>query len=378
MVNNFNYGRFVEAAVESALDQTHPKVSVIAVDDGSTDDSHEILRRYEGRVDLVFKPNGGQASAINAGFARCSGDVVIFLDADDVLLPNAAALAASAFAADPSVVKSQCRMELIDRDGRRTGVIKPPLHLPVPSGDVCRAELTFPFDLVWLPMSANAFRSDVLRRILPVPEEDYPVCGADWYLVHLAPLFGTVYSLEEVGACYRVHGSNRYEPREPVLDLEHVRHGLVHAEATTRALTRLSDELNIRRPYPRILSVADLSNRLVSLKLEPRLHPIASDRVWRLALDGNRAANRRSEVAWPMRALFVGWFWTMAIAPRPFAQRLAPVFLFPERRRALNRVLARLQKPNRSSIRQASPDGNPATPASAGDRPDAVREASSD
>ncbi len=80
---------------------------MIAVDDGSTDGSPEILTAYTGRVELVFKENGGQASAVNAGFARCTGDVVIFLDADDVLLPDAAALVASAFAADPGVAKVQ-------------------------------------------------------------------------------------------------------------------------------------------------------------------------------------------------------------------------------------------------------------------------------
>ena len=112
--------------------------------------------------------------------------------------------------------------------------------------------MVFPFDLVWLPTSANAFRADVLRRILPIPEREYPVC-ADWYLVHLAALVGNVVSLEDVAAYYRVHGGNRYEPQEPsTLDLEHVRQTVGYAAETTRALVRLAGELGLAQPYDRL------------------------------------------------------------------------------------------------------------------------------
>ena len=96
IINNYNYGRFVEACVDSALGQTYGRVRVIVVDDGSTDDSRQRLCDYANGVDLVFKQNGGQASAINAGFVRSRGDVVIFLDADDVLHSAAAELVAAA------------------------------------------------------------------------------------------------------------------------------------------------------------------------------------------------------------------------------------------------------------------------------------------
>jgi len=82
VVDNFNYGRFLGEAIDSALAQTHPHVGVIVVDDGSTDESRNVLARYDDRIDVVLKENGGQASALNAGLARCSGDAVIFLDAD--------------------------------------------------------------------------------------------------------------------------------------------------------------------------------------------------------------------------------------------------------------------------------------------------------
>src|SRR3954451_20463787 len=89
VIDNYNYARFLPEAIESALAQTYPDTEVIVVDDGSTDDSREIIASYGSRVRPVLKTNGGQASAFNAGFAASRGDVVLFLDSDDTLFPEA-------------------------------------------------------------------------------------------------------------------------------------------------------------------------------------------------------------------------------------------------------------------------------------------------
>src|SRR5262245_23561615 len=89
VINNYNYGRFLAGAIDSALGQTYAGTEVVVVDDGSTDESREVLARYAGRVVPVLQANGGQAAAFNAGFAACAGQVVLFLDADDLLLPTA-------------------------------------------------------------------------------------------------------------------------------------------------------------------------------------------------------------------------------------------------------------------------------------------------
>jgi glycosyltransferase involved in cell wall biosynthesis len=348
VINNYNYGRFLAAAIKSACEQTHDDVRVTVVDDGSTDDSRQLLRRYEDRVTLVLKENGGQASALNAGMERCEGDVVLFLDADDTLRPEAAARVAAAFAADEEVAKVQFRMDVIDAEGRPTGALKPPVHLPMPRGDQRRAELAFPFDLAWLPTSANAFRVDVLRTILPIPEAAFPVCGADWYLIHLMTLLGTVDSLEQVCGSYRVHGGNSYEPRSPNLDLAHVRETIGFARTTSEALLDLASELELPHPE-RILSLADLANRIVSLRLAPELHPIPGDRSRRLLADAARAARRRFNVSAPMKLAFVTWFAALAVAPKPLARRLALLFFFPERRASLNDLLGRLQRGGRKA-----------------------------
>lgn len=343
VINNHNYGAFLEEAIESACGQTHGRVNVLAVDDGSTDDSRRILARYGDRIGLVLQERSGQAAALNAGMARCEGDVVIFLDADDVLRPEAAARVAAAFAADEGVSKVQFRMETIDAEGHPTGEIRPAPHLPLPNGDVRSAELASPYDLVWMATSGNAFRAEAVRRILPIPEGEYPVTGADWYLVHLTALLGRVVSLDAVGAGYRVHGANSYELAGARLDLEHLRQAIGFAASTSRELLGLAERLGIEHPR-QILSVADLANRMISLRLDPGRHPVAGDSRPGLLADSVRAVRRRGGVSVAMKAAFVAWFAAMAVAPRGLARRLAELFLFPERRRSLNDLLGRQQR----------------------------------
>src|SRR5690349_9032182 len=89
VVNNYNYGRFLNECIDSALNQRYAAVEVVVVDDGSTDESCEVIRSYGARINVVFKNNGGQGSAVNAGFAASTGSIVLFLDADDALAPDA-------------------------------------------------------------------------------------------------------------------------------------------------------------------------------------------------------------------------------------------------------------------------------------------------
>jgi glycosyltransferase involved in cell wall biosynthesis len=343
VINNFNYGRFLSAAIESALAQTHNATTIIVVDDGSTDESVDVIRSFGDKVIAVFKENGGQASALNAGFACCAGRAVIFLDADDLLASNVAARVASIFANNPSLARVQYRMEVIDGRGTRTGIVKPAPHLPLLQGDLQRHAATFPFDVPWTATSGNSFSTRVLRRIFPIPEEAFRL-GADWYLLHLTPLLGPVASLDSVGAYYRVHGSNNYELAQPALELDHVRQTIAYAEETRPYIETLAAELAIPHPRGGILSVSAIANRLVSLRLEPERHTVLGDTRARLTAAGVRASMRRFDVAWPMKALFIAWFITVAVAPRWLARGLSERFLIQERRQRLNRLLGALHR----------------------------------
>src|SRR5579871_1139663 len=124
IIDNYNYGRFVQDALDSALGQTYPHKEVIVVDDGSTDDSRAVIRRYAGRVRTLFKKNGGQSSAFNAGLRLSRGEVICFLDADDTLHPRTLEQAVDLLW-DPRVVKVHWPLSEIDASGRQTGYRQP-------------------------------------------------------------------------------------------------------------------------------------------------------------------------------------------------------------------------------------------------------------
>ena len=334
IVNNYNYGRYVGQAIESALRQTHPSVEVIVVDDGSTDDSRQVIGAFGARVAAVYQPNGGQAAALNTGWAHSHGEVVIFLDADDVLEPHVAADYAAAFGANPGAARAHCRMTVIDADGRPTGGVKPAPGLPLLGGDLRRQVLSFPDDLPWLPTSGNAYAAAVLRQIMPIPAAEFRIL-ADYYLSHVTPLFGPVLALEAVGAHYRVHGANNYARDGAPLDLAQVRRTITYWRAAHVHVQRFAAQLGLpgRPATPdEVLSVALTANRLVSLKLDPAHHPIAGDTAGGLLRLGWRAAGRRFDVGPATRLKFRGWFLAMAPAPRPLARWLADLLLRPERR----------------------------------------------
>lgn len=84
VITAYNYGAYLRKAIDSALGQTYPNIEVIVVDDGSTDDTPRIVEEYGDRIRSIRIPNSGQARAKNTGAALASGDLIAFLDADDL------------------------------------------------------------------------------------------------------------------------------------------------------------------------------------------------------------------------------------------------------------------------------------------------------
>ena len=211
IVNNYNYGRFLGEAIDSALLQEYEPVEVLVVDDGSTDHSTDVIARYGERIIPVLKTNGGQASAFNVGIAASHGDIVIFLDADDTLLPSAVGLAVAQFR--PGVVKVHWPLWLANEALERTGQVTPGDELP--RGDLCEYTLREgPATTLSSPTSGNAWSREFLERVGPIPESSHRI-GADGYLYGLAPAFGEIERLESPQGVYRVHRGNGYR-RMPV------------------------------------------------------------------------------------------------------------------------------------------------------------------
>src|ERR1700676_4365722 len=90
LIDTYNHERFIAQAITSVLgqDMAMDEVEIVVVDDGSTDRTPEIVHRFEPRVRVLRKTNGGQASAFNAGIAECRGEIIAFLDGDDWWAPG--------------------------------------------------------------------------------------------------------------------------------------------------------------------------------------------------------------------------------------------------------------------------------------------------
>jgi glycosyltransferase involved in cell wall biosynthesis len=205
IVSNFNYGRFIKQAISSALQQNYRPTEVIVVDDGSTDNSRQVMEEFGNRILALYKENGGLASAWNAGFRASRGDVVIFLDADDILLPTAAARAVALFDT-ANVVKVHWPLWYIDSDGQRLPGRCPENRLI--EGDLRETVLEYgPQSFQTPPGGGAAWSRSLLDEILPLPEPEFRN-GTDAYLLNVAPLFGTMRAVQEPQACYRKHGSS--------------------------------------------------------------------------------------------------------------------------------------------------------------------------
>ena len=207
VVNNYNYAAYLRLAIDSALSQDYPAVEVVVVDDGSTDESRSIIAEYGDRVKAVLKENGGQASAFSAGFAAASGDVILFLDADDVLHPDAVSEAVRAFDGDDPIVKVQWPLQEIDAEGAPLGEPEPRPD-QMEDGDLLHrvVEQGYGFTRV-ASTSGNAWSREFLRRVMPVPPSG-DGHGADGYLHAMAPIFGRLRTLPRPLSMRRIHGEN--------------------------------------------------------------------------------------------------------------------------------------------------------------------------
>ena len=210
IIDSYNYGRFLAEAINSALDQTYPHTEVIVVDDGSTDNSREVIASYGDRIIPVLQENRGQAAAFNEWFRRSKGEAILFLDSDDALFPTAVERAVEAFR-DPQIIKTHWPLHVIDEQGTRTGKMCP--RMPLVDGDLRSDVLKGgPWCVATPPTSCNAWTRRFLEDVMPMPETPYRIC-ADSYLITLGWVSGSTRLVREPQGLYRVHGANNYAGR---------------------------------------------------------------------------------------------------------------------------------------------------------------------
>ena len=317
VIDNYNYEAYVARAVDSALAQTHSDVEVVVVDDGSRDGSMGVIRGYADRVTVIDKPNGGQGSAYNAGYARTTGDMVVFLDADDWLYPQAAAEIAALWR--PGVSKVQFRLDMVDKAGTLLG-----RQVPRDMHDKSALELLCAFGAYGSPPgSGNAFHTSYLRQVLPMDEAAWRI-GADSVPILLAPVYGEVVSASSALGAYRLHRPLN----NGALFFGNSSSGLVDEHDRINACKRMVEAGLLRKgvQHDQPLALAPWEARTLALCLRFG----GPDMATRLA--GSTRSQTRFALSslwrWPSitparRALLLAWVLAVPWLPLPLARRVA-------------------------------------------------------
>ena len=253
LIDTCNHERFIEKAVTSVLEQDFSAAEreILVVDDGSSDRTPEILRRFEPQVRVLRKENGGQASAFNAGIPECKGEIVAFLDGDDWWAQGKPRAVCGALVDEKEVGLVGHGITEIYMDGREhTELLRETPRFRIDSEAGARA---FRLRKSFLGTSRMTFRTELLRRIGAVPEELR--VQADEYLFTIGAALAEVLILREPLTFYRLHDSNAFQ----------VTNGNMEA---------------LRRKHAVLAALAEsLRNKLVEMKLPERVINMVVDSV---------------------------------------------------------------------------------------------------
>jgi len=208
LIDTYNHQGLIEKALGSVLDQDFPpdQFEIIVVDDGSTDNTPEIVRQFEPRVRLIRKRNGGQASAFNAGIPACNGEVIAFLDGDDWWARGKLRRVADLFSADSSLgMLGHAFIETFADGSER--VIQPETLACFRLDSAFNADY-FRLSRCYFGTSRLALRASVARKALPVPES--LVFEADEYLFTMASALAPSRVTADPLTYYRVHAGSLF------------------------------------------------------------------------------------------------------------------------------------------------------------------------
>jgi glycosyltransferase involved in cell wall biosynthesis len=194
----YNQAHFLVEAIQSILAQSYPRVEIVVVDDGSTDDTSDVAARYP-EVRLVRQDNQGLSAARNAGLRESEGEYVVFLDADDRLLPEALEVGLECMEANPECAFASGHCILIGPDGS-------PLFVP----QQFRVErdhyiVLLRNNYIWNPATV-IYRRYILGIVDGLDTSLSPAADYDLYL-RIAKDF-PVQCHDKVIAEYRQHGAN--------------------------------------------------------------------------------------------------------------------------------------------------------------------------
>jgi glycosyltransferase involved in cell wall biosynthesis len=215
VIDNYNYGQYLSAAIESVLAQSYPNLELIVVDDGSTDNSRAVIESYGDRLTKLYQANAGQRAALIAGLSHAKGDIVCFLDSDDAFYPHKIERVVAAFEQHPDWLQISHRWTVVDRQGQKIGSS---VSNVLSQGDVRLLLLRWGKYASGIT-SSLAFRRAALDHIALTSGS----FGMDSFLVATVPFHGLVGCINEPLMYYRTHGQNfrAYSDNLPQLMAEH-------------------------------------------------------------------------------------------------------------------------------------------------------------
>jgi glycosyltransferase involved in cell wall biosynthesis len=192
---SYNQAAYLETTMQSVLGQDYPNIEYIVIDGGSTDGSPELIQRYAPRLaGWVSEKDRGQTDAINKGFARAKGDILAWLNSDDIYLPGAIRAAVAAFQDNPEAGLIYGDASFIDEKGRRIGSF--------PARQTSYRLLRQGY--VHIPQQAAFFRADLWRQVGPLDPSFYFAMDYDLW-VRLAARAPLIYT-RQLWASFRLHG----------------------------------------------------------------------------------------------------------------------------------------------------------------------------
>ena len=194
---SFNHAKYLAATVDSISMQNYPRLSYLVQDGGSSDSTVDILRSYGSQLTWRSAPDGGQAQAINHAFATCKGEVMAYINSDDMLLPGTLAYVASVFHSRPNVDVVYGHRIFVDRDGLEIGRAVLPRH---------NAKALYWAD--YIPQETMFWRRRVWDAIGPFDESFH--YALDWDFILRAQHAGFKFlRVPRFLACFRVHDQQK-------------------------------------------------------------------------------------------------------------------------------------------------------------------------
>jgi glycosyltransferase involved in cell wall biosynthesis len=340
VIVNYNYARFLQQAIESALAQTYGDKEVIVIDDGSTDNSAEVIRSYGNLVIPVFKNNAGQSSCYSVGLAVVRGELVLYLDSDDFLHPQCIEEVVNNW--KEGCVKAHFYLDVVNENGVRLDAV-------VPSGRLGTG--TAPLKMMRLfgsycspPASGNVYSRDFLRKIMSKENDrefqrlDKIHFGGDSVPILAAPFFGPIAAIPRILGFYRRHGNAAGGVRSTF-----------QAESSLKMLAK-EHQKDLVRDYAwrfatrhtqpsKLLEPSRLKRRMCYLRLAHRgLEP--RDNRWNLLAKGVLSSTWWHGYSLGQKIVISGWFLGMAILPLKVAEMLIrPALGLSNRTPSLRRFL---------------------------------------